>query len=114
MLRIETIGHQIVILRCAVLECIDSDNTTVEYDSLEAQCCGGNVYLKSENESCCTGVPYQDEFDICCIDDQGVGHLDTRVGVSQRSVKRFERSNGLDTALYKTIPLSYSSKYNDL
>ena len=61
--------------------CVDSDDNTVQYDPVEAQCCGGKVYLKSENESCCTGVPYQDEFDICCIDNQGVGHLDTRVGV---------------------------------
>ena len=73
----------------AVLECVDANNDKVEYDSVVAQCCGGSVYLKSEYESCCTGVPYQDEFDICCIDNQGVGHLDTRVSAPKsKSLKQ--------------------------
>ena len=29
----------------------------------------------------------------------------------EESVKRFERSNGLDTALYKTIPFFYVSRH---
>ena len=43
----------------------------------------------------------------CCLARMLPGEAENGVGMNRmntKSVKRFERSNGLDTALYKTIP----------
>ena len=39
--------------------------------------------------------------------ENGVGMNRSVITAKAKSVKRFERSNGLDTALYKNIPLPF-------
>ena len=48
-----------------------------------------------------------------CFQEKPSWCRNEQVCQGRKSVKRFERSNGLDTALYKTIPLYANSNFMD-